>query len=704
MTLKDIEIQAAYETKQDDPLIDFYVPALSEAIDYKRITGFFSSGSLALAARGISKMIERGGHMRILCCPRLSENDSEAMRKAISKPEEYLADTLMDDIAYFEDELERDHVAALGWMLAKGLLEIKIVLVDEPDISVEQLFHQKVGIITDDEGNTVTFSGSVNETAGGWLANIEEFKVFRSWREADHEWMDPDIAKFEDYWNNEREYAEVIELPTAVKERLIEVGSEFRAETISVKRYLEARKTTRTAEDELSLFPYQAKALQRWKENGNRLLFEMATGTGKTRTAIACIKALKEETEALLVIVATPQVTLSQQWADSIDDLSIKFDKTIYADGNHGKWCDELHETILDLRIGLIDNAIVYTTHITAASPKFIMETCAANKPIKRIFVGDETHALGAKKLRQAMQDAYEYRIGLSATPSRWFDDAGSELIKSYYGDKSFEFTIHDALHTINPLTGKTFLTPYEYYPITVQLDSEEIAEYEALTKQISQLYAMKRNGSERFDEDAYQRKLDARASILKNAAGKIPALMKILRMKQVANTIIFVSPQQREEVTRQLGQAGIIAHEFTEQESTKPSDRYKGLSERQYIIKCFAQQDFQALVAINCLNEGIDIPTANTAYLLANSTNPREYVQRVGRVIRRSPGKERAYVYDFVALPDFGSIEESDKELERKILEKELIRIDAMAKNAYNRGDVAGVVTRIWEEFYGKA
>ena len=207
MSFLDIDITYSYETGRDDPVNEFYVPLLAEAISYDRIAGFFTSASLAIAARGIAGLIQNKGTMRIIACPRLDKKDANVIKNVIEYPDKYISKQLLEDLEHIEDDFQRDHLRALGWMLANGYLEMKIALVKQKEaetIDYESLFHQKIGIMKDKDGNCLSFSGSINETASGWLTNIEEFKVFRSWELGQDSYLDADIKRFEEFWNGLR--------------------------------------------------------------------------------------------------------------------------------------------------------------------------------------------------------------------------------------------------------------------------------------------------------------------------------------------------------------------------------------------------------------------------------------------------------------------------------------------------------------------
>lgn len=689
MSFKDIDIALSYETGQDDPVNDFYIPLLAEAVYYDRIAGFFTSASLAIAARGIAGLIRNEGAMRIICCPRLDEKDLEVIKIVTENPEEYLSKQLLNDLKHIEDDFQENHLRALGWMLANGYLEMRLALVkkksnDEADFNY--LFHQKIGIMTDVDGNQLSFSGSINETASGWLNNVEEFKVFRGWEVGQDNYLHADIKRFNDFWNGLRANVIIKNLPDAVREKLIVIGKEFSMEHLEVKRYIQYEKKKAITE-KLSLFPYQKEAVNKWKNNKYKLLFEMATGTGKTRTAIACINHFFENEKTGIVIISCPQNTLSLQWKSEIEKIGLKVDRYIIADGTH-KWREELSKQLKLLSLGFSNHVIVYTTHITASSNDFIsiIKSQLGQTPV--CIVGDEAHGLGAYKTKKALLNNYFYRIGLSATPSRWFDDYGTKILNEFFGNSSYQFTIAQALTTINPVTDMPFLADYEYHPVFVNLTDEELEKYKSLSKRISKMIAYNKN-SDKY-QSILERILFERAKIEKNAILKYEALLKILSTNQIENTIIFTSDAQIDEVMRILQEKNIMAHRFTQKQGTTPEKKYNGLSERQYLINMFKKGTYKVLVAIKCLDEGLDIPSANTAIIMASSTNPREYIQRIGRVIRQEKNKGRAYIYDFIIEPDFVRLKAPDLiELEKHIFEKEIIRVKDMSINSINNVDV---------------
>lgn len=708
-----LNIHAAYETGVDDLIMDFYVPMLANAKRYDRIAGFFSSTSLALAARGIAGLIANNGTMRIIASPRLSAEDIAMINGSVEDADALLTKCLLRGIdgSDIADQFCQDHVAALGWMLANKRLEMQIAVITDQygNITSEQyLVHQKVGIFYDTDLNAVSFSGSNNETASGWLGNVEEFKTFKSWELGQKEYLESDQRKFDAFWNHKRKGVKVESLPEAVSEKLIEIGRDFDIESIAVNKYFEKQSGYTKTLNPLRLFYYQEDAVKKWLDNDRILLLEMATGTGKTRTAIGCMReALLNRKLPLLVVIACPQSTLTMQWKLDIDklDFGATIDAFQICDSSCHSWKRDLKTKVKQLSTGMYDNLIVYTTHKTCSSQDFI-DIIQNARRVNKFFIGDEVHGMGASKTKKGLLDDYNLRLGLSATPSRWFDDEGSEFISTYFGNDSYKFTIEQALSTPNPLTNKPFLVNYHYYPRFISLDDDELEEYKGLSEKIIHMNNCK--NKEEVSE-ILEFLLFRRANIEKNAKNKFSELEKVLddirldcerKGECIRDTIIFVSDEQISKVMQILKKRNIAAHKFTQSEGTSPSSQYGGLSEREFLIQQFTKGKYQVLVAIKCLDEGIDIPSAKTGIIMASSTNPREYVQRIGRIIRQAPGKSSAILYDMIIHPDLsGFRDDTLATFEEKVFRKEMVRIKELCMNSLNNSQVIREIYEIIEE-----
>lgn len=697
MTFKDLNIQSCYESGLGDIVVDFYEPVLSEAILYDRISGFFTSSSLAVAARGMSKFILNGGIMRLITSPILAGDDIDIIQKIVNQDPSLSLSDIGLDLHEIEDTLTSDHVKALGWLLTQGKLEIRLAILTDKDgkpISKENLlsaglFHQKVGILTDADGNHISFSGSINETASAWTHNDEEFKVFKEWDDS-AEYYERDKERFETIWSGKKENVQIVDLPKAVRNELIEYSKDFEVESISAQNYIRRKRNRITPfeTDGISLFYYQKDALSLWEMSHYRMLFEMATGSGKTRTAIAGMNYLMHKHPRTITIIACPQNALAKQWKENeVAQFDLDLDCQEVIDGTRPKWKQLLTTMCVENAAGFADHCIIYTTHNTASSDDFTSIISSNVSPLtKLIFIGDEVHWLGAREFKKALLPIYEYRIGLSATPSRWFDDDGTKYLTDYFGNRHFEFTIKDALTEINPITGKHFLVDYFYNIHRISLTQDEGLKYASITEKLSKLYRVKDSDADAAEH--YARLLEQRADIIKNAEGKYAVLSSILDELQnkgeLENLIIFVSPQQREPVKTMLSEKGIIYHQLTQEEGNNPKIEFDGLSERQYIIKKFVDKKYNALVAIKCLDEGIDIPSACRGILMASSTNPREYVQRIGRIIRQDKNKAFAYLYD-ICVESSGCLTDDLHPIDGRIRRNEQNRLKEIATNAIN-------------------
>lgn len=664
MSLRTVDIVEKYDSGVQNIVDDFYMPVLKESISYDRIAGFFTSTSLLVSFRGLESLVKNNGKIRLIVSPKLSNNDIDVMNSYENDLEKYIEINFDQELQKMEKG-EISPVEVLAWLLANNYLEMKIALVMNNDrfctfeeVNESALFHQKIGILTDKYGNKLSFSGSINETAKAWLENNEEFKTFKSWVEGQENYCQGDVEKFNSYWNNEINNIKVISLPKALKERLIKKAPlNFDFDSRIVQKKLSKK------DNSISLFPYQKEAKEKWLNCGRTMLFEMATGTGKTRTAIACLQQELHDFKKNFVVICTPEETLTAQWERELKKLNIKFDEVIFASSSY-KWKDKFEEDLLMLNIGVINNLLVLTTHDTVSSNDYIKAlSILKTKNINTLFIGDEVHGLGSGMRKKALLELYNHRIGLSATPTRWFDEEGTTILSNYFNNNSFIFDIEDALNTINPLTNKFFLCNYNYCVEKVILTDDEITRFKELSDKISKRNFIKKKNNEENDDHLLE---EQRANIVKSAANKIICLKNLLLSigtKQVKNTIIFCSPELIDDIGSLLKKLNIKYQTFTKDSGKKKSNMFQNKSERQFIIDQFKEENIQVLLAIKCLDEGIDIPTAERAILVSSTTNPREYIQRIGRVIRQSDNKKIAYIHDFIVT--------FDDEMDEKIIDK---------------------------------
>lgn len=701
-TLKNLKMSIAYDSDRDDILNDFYIPALAVSSNYKRIAGYFSSSSFALAARGLAKFIINGGHMQLIINHVLQIEDKNVLEEVVrnsTKLDHILLHQM--DSWNLENQIIRDHVGALGWMLANNLLELKIAISNEASV-----FHQKVGILEDVENNKISFSGSNNESYSGWKNNIEEFKVFRGWVSEQNRYVETDLTKFNNFWNNLSRRAIVLNIPDAIRKKIIEIAPE-KLEDIHVDtelidhNFVYTTIDTIPSERKIELMDFQKEAVKSWVKNSYKGILEMATGTGKTITALGCLNQVMSKHVRLLCVISAPYNHLITQWENEINRIiscgkEEDFKYLIVLTGENFltigsasyNWKRKLSNKLLDLENGLIDKLIVFTTHDSLAS-SFLIDKISLNSN-DAILIADEVHGLGAMVRRKGLLRSYNIRLGLSATPKRWMDEQGSRLIFDYFDKTVFEFPLEKAISTINPLTGKTYLTPYDYMPYFTKLTDDEAYKYITLTKKIGRLFKYKEKN------DSYQGRFEVliqeRANIIKSADNKLATFRDIItdiqsKYRFFRDILIYCHQGgQLELVQDELSKMSIRYHKFTGSEGKVPEKKYGGISERDYILKNFKEGLYQVLTSMKCLDEGVDIPSAKIAVIMASSTNPREFIQRRGRILRRAEGKNISYIFDIIVMPPkLPDLDESMGKYENNIYNREMRRYKEFAKIADN-------------------
>jgi superfamily II DNA or RNA helicase len=660
--LRELELKSNYDSDEDDILGTFYIPVLSKALQYDRLAGFFSSSALAIAARGIARLVENKGLMRLVVGARLSAPDVDAIVRARQDPERILSEAMLSEFNRIEDTMVSDHVKALAYLVAKGHLEIRVALVYDTkglplpyeEASSTGIFHQKVGVIRDRDGNTLSFSGSINESASAWTANIEEFKVFRSWQPGEQPHLDADVQRFEKYWRGEAAHVRVLDVPAAVRERLVEIAPDDLRDLNLERRYWQPR-----------LRAYQEEAVRCWVQNAGKGIFEMATGTGKTYTAIGCLLHLLRSEHPLLAVVSVPFKHLVDQWQENLARFGM-FSEQAYS--LSPSKLNQIADRLFDLQNGISEYLILLTTHDTLYLEKFCR--LVRKSTVSRFLIADEVHGLGSPERQGGLLQEYSYRLGLSATPTRWFDPEGTAVLQAFFDKTVFEFPLAKAIDA-------GYLCQYEYYPLFSELNEAEMKRYYEWTEKIARKYA--KSLEDEKEREIFGLYCILRQKVVVNASAKLERLESILDgLPNLSHCLVYCSPQQIREVQQIMNRHGIRQHKFTARESA---------TKRQELLDQFADGHYRVLVAMRCLDEGVDVPSTRTAVILASSTNPREFIQRRGRILRNYEGKKKATIFDVVVVPSLSETRNEYFGLEAKIMETELRRFVEFARSATNAG-----------------
>ena len=664
----DSDLKPSYNSANDDIVEDFYNIVLSESVKYDRISGFFNSTSLAVAAEGIDKFVKNDGKMRLICGAKLDADDLESINNA-DELKDLIHEEFLRDYNSIQDEIVKNHVKILGWMIANGYLDIKIgVNVKDDGFYEPGMLHSKIGIMYDDEDDSILFNGSVNETASGWRNNIESLKIFKSWRNS--EYMEDDIRDFEDFWDGLNPSLEIFDVPEASKRKLIEFAPKSKNDVLSLK--LSSKPTLRE---------YQNEALESWVNNNYHGILSMATGTGKTITALSCFDYLKRKKSKLLAVIVCPQKHLISQWEENLKKFNFK-GETLVASGDNPKWKSQLLGLIGDLKSGLKKNVVIFTTFNTFSNQKFIKNMSLYGE--ESLVIVDEVHGIGSSEFRKGFDVPYTYKLGLSATPEIEDDFERNDFVYETFNNVVYEYDLEKAI-------DNGFLTHYNYYPEFIDLDNEELREYEYYTYEIVRLINKKNKSVN--DENKLKTFLIKRRNVVNNAKAKMVYLKEFLsKNSDMKDLIIYCTGEQLPKVQKILEDLDIPNKKFTGEESTK---KVRGKSERDRILELFARGHYHALVAIKCLDEGVDVPSTQTALLMASTLNSRQHIQRRGRILRNSPGKKIANIYDLIVFP---CMKDQSSSVE-SIFRNEQRRYDEYADLADNFSECSRKFIEKWEE-----
>lgn len=424
--------------------------------------------------------------------------------------------------------------------------------------------------------------------------------------------------------------------------------------------------------EDISLWDFQEKAVESWFDNDCYGIFKMATGTGKTYTAIGALKRLQEDVAGpLATVIAVPYTHLATQWENNLADWGLNIVRHISGSLNKD-WKSTLKNSASELNIGLHDSEIFLTTHRTLSHEYFCDEISQLS--CDTLLIGDEVHGMGSPKHREGLTDAFDYRLGLSATPERFYDEEGTKKLYEYFGKIVFEYSLDDAI--------PEYLTEYEYYPRLVELKSEELEEYRGYSLSLA-TELNKKNP----DRDRIERLTHKRANIIKSAENKFTEFKSILSsISEIDHLLVYTNHNQIDTAQDILNYDGVVQHKFTFEEDE---------SERETLLRGFDKGQYNALVAMKCLDEGVNVPSTRQAILMSNSRNPKQFIQRRGRVLRRYEGKDMARIYDMIVVPSLNPSREII-ESEGKILKKELKRFEEFAATAKNEIEAKNAIQRL--------
>ena len=714
--------------------LGFFSEALCNATSFDIKLGFFSSSAINVLADGFAAFLYNGGRMRMIINDVLSEEDRNAMVVAesdINTP--YFDLTAIDRISYTLSKRDEHFFECLSWLIRHERIEIKIIT---PKVG-NGIAHSKCGVFSDGI-NKVAFDGSCNFSRMALIENIESINAFCDWDgERDNDRINDIINDFNRTFSGEdqtvkylktdqiithitkvykhKNIKELLEDEQRILHKVIEnnVSDSIRRILMRAKDKVTAivdtlNKEKKSIKDKHSVIPipqfpfpepraYQKEAFNNWKIS-QKGLFAMATGTGKTLTSLNCLLQIYNKFKFYQALILVPTITLVEQWEDECKRFNFSHIIKV-SSKNHG-WRSEIDDIKLKESLAeddeLPSSFIIIATYASFSRESAFKQLMSLSKKSQRqmLLIADEAHNVGAPNIISKLdQVKILRRIGLSATPERQFDDNGNNAVMKFFGcdDKyTFEYSMKDAI-------DNGFLCRYKYYPHVVRLNEGEMAEYKKISLQLAKFYNID-EGIFSDADDIVMRLLLKRKRIIHKAQNKEDVFCQIVkqRFEECGNlkyTLVYVPEGIQLENDAQYA---MTDNPINEVDVDKLIDKYtqiiqkisptttvkrfiSGIQNRDEVLKKFANGDIEVLKAMKCLDEGVDVPRSELAIFCASTGNPRQFIQRRGRILRTHPDKHIAIIHDLVVAPEFDSTEENYN-MERNLLKGELQRVKDFA------------------------
>lgn len=698
---------------------------LCKRIDLK--LGYFSSNAIRTLAYGFAQFIYNGGHLRIITNHFLSYSDKmllstdEAIQNIVAENEiKNLVERDLEGLAEILKNGDQHFFNCLKYLLKSKRLELIPVKL-KPD----NLAHYKQGIM-DDGTNQVYFNGSCNFTYKGLIENGESLGIARSWGEESERLkiqenvMSIDrICKKEDESfeylladqitevifskGQDRNLDELIEDELNICDRLAKqpkLTRPFNNYTKTFRQQIEIEKQKKQEESQRPKFPYsegpreyQKEAYEKWVANDYKGIFAMATGTGKTITSLNCALEIFKEKGRYNLLILVPSIALVNQWEGECKKFNFR---NIVKVSSKCNWESDINNYFIKRKLGGTSSVIIIATYSSFVRPRFKKFFSLFDST--DIIIADEAHNMGATSILKVLPEIkQQLRIGLSATPERQYDEFGNNILRDFFNSQppyTFNYSMAEAIEN-------KVLCQYYYYPHIVHLKENELDEYEKITKQLAKYYSI--------ENDSYTKSeiveilLLKRKRIIHKAQNKLIIFKSILkdefeRKGVIKNALVYV-PEG--DITEEIPDDPDFHINLLNRYTKAVRDIDKNITvtkftadtrNREEILRKFSVGDIKVLTSMKCLDEGVDIPQTEMAFFCASTGNPKQFIQRRGRVLRSYKGKEFAFIHDLVVIPSFMDENDENFKMKQSIVKKELERVvhfSFLAINKYHTFDV---------------
>ena len=716
-----------FKSRSEWEPIGFFSEALCNATQFDIKLGFFSSSAINILSDGFATFLYNGGKMRMVINDVLSINDHQAIMAGETDVMVPFFDLQnLEEVKRTLSERDKHFFECLVWLIKNERLEIKIVVPKEG----EGIAHTKCGVFSDGL-NRVAFDGSCNFSRTALIENLESLTAFCDWDGIGDVCKIEDIAEdFEKTFSGNDEsviylkadevkagisanfkHKEIGELirdeQNLLSKRLIgnlptniqAVLNKARRKVASIIEKLEGE-SVETEKIEEPCFPfeeprdYQKEAYEKWKVK-QKGLFAMATGTGKTLTSLNCLLKIYNKFHFYKAIILVPTITLVDQWEEECKKFH--FSHITKVSSKSPKWKSELDsiKTKESIKMdGEEPSYIIIATYASFARENIFRELVDFSRNTTRqiLLIADEAHNMGAGRILDRLGGVkFARRIGLSATPERQFDDSGNQAIMEFFGcenEYTFEFPMQEAI-------DKGYLCRYRYYPHIVHLNDTEMTEYMRISLQLAKFFNQEKESFPKGD-DILMRLLLKRKRIIHKAKEKEQVFQKIIKDRYAEKgdlryTLVYVPEGARPDddtadmfdnmdTVKDDDYSDNLIDTYTKlvldvSKTTTVKKFISGITDRNEILEKYAKGEIEVLTSMKCLDEGVDVPRSEMAIFCASTGNPRQFIQRRGRILRKHPDKHMAIIHDLVVAPQVNSAQENYN-MERSLLRSELKRV----------------------------
>lgn len=714
-----------YKTGTENEPFQFYLDGLVNSNEFYLLLGYFSSAAINLLSVGFATFISNGGNVKMIINHILSEKDKKAFELGQNPEYTNKVFDITDVVSLSKvlDEYDQHFFECLAYLISEKRIEFKVIKPKKGN----GIAHYKSGVFYDGE-DYVGYKASCNFTAYGLSENLEELEAFLSWENGrSNKLIKKQIRTINAYFDESDdtvEYLDSAEIEVAIRDKFAkkdineliiqesdlmkrkgELTQNKRIKKTISKIYKEIDKVANEPKFPFKEGPreYQKIAYINWVENNYQGIFAMATGTGKTITSLNCVLEEYKKSNYYKAIVLVPTIGLANQWAEECKNFNFK---NIVKINSKTDWENDL--ALLNFESNFGDTSfIIIATYASFTRPRF--QEFFSKLASETILIGDEVHNMGSPSLLKLLPKIHlKKRIGLSATPKRIYDEEGGKLLEAFFNDRepyTYSYSMEEAINN-------GVLCRYLYYPHLVKLTSDEFEEYLEISKTLAKFYSV---GNDKYEKnDIVERLLLQRKRIIHKAENKKNAFEKILHdeFKKRGNlkyTLVYVPEgidpnysvsEEDEEDAEEISLINQYTRLVSRTDRSILVKQYTASADnREKIIQDYSEGKVDVLTSMKCLDEGIDVPRSELAIFCSSTGNPRQFIQRRGRILRKHKDKTYAYIHDLVVIPD-NTFSEDTYQMERGLIKKELERVVNFSNLADNKSFTYDVLKEVLEDY----